>query len=234
MGAQRLDRLILLHADHAAAWAGHADVGDVRGAAGQDAKVRRGHVRVRADHRGHATVEVPAEADLLARRLGVHVDEHVVDAVAEALEHRVDLDERRPPGPQVEVAREVHDAEPHSVALDDRVAAARLRAQVVRRAHDPRLVVEVRVDLLAVIGVVAERDDVDARGEQLVGDLRGDPEAAGDVLAVDDDEGGREALAEAGEQAEQRPPPEAADEIADEEDGRRGVGHGAYSRAQGR
>ena len=41
-----------------------------------------------------------------------------------------------------------------------------------------------------MVGVVAERDDVDAGGEQLVGDLRRDPEAAGDVLAVDDDEVG--------------------------------------------
>jgi hypothetical protein len=34
--------------------------------------------------------------------------------------------------------------------------------------------------------VVAERDDVGARGEQLVGELAGDPGAVGDVLAVDD------------------------------------------------
>jgi hypothetical protein len=34
--------------------------------------------------------------------------------------------------------------------------------------------------------VVAERDDVGARGEQLVGELPGDPRAVGDVLAVDD------------------------------------------------
>jgi hypothetical protein len=37
---------------------------------------------VRADRPAvHPAVEVPAERDLLARRLGVHVDEHVVGAV---------------------------------------------------------------------------------------------------------------------------------------------------------
>jgi len=234
MGAQRLDRLILLHADDATPRPGHADVGDVRGAAGQHARVGGRHVRVRADDPRHPPVEVPAQADLLARRLGVHVDEHVVDRALEPVEHRVDLDERRAPGAEVEVARQVDDAEAHPVALDDRVAVAGLRAQVVGRAQDPGLVVEVRVDLLAVIGMVAQRDDVDSGAEQLAGDLRRDPEAAGDVLAVDDDERGRVALAQPGEQREQRPAPEAADEIADEENGRGRIGHAAYSRVRAR
>jgi hypothetical protein len=58
---------------------------------------------VRADDRRDAAVEVPAHRDLLARRLGVHVDEHVV-AVGEPLEHAVDLAERGMAGADVEVA----------------------------------------------------------------------------------------------------------------------------------
>ena len=191
-------------------------------------------MRVGADDGRHAPVEVPAEADLLAGRLGMHVDEDVVGQAPEALEHGVDLDERRAARVQVEVAGEVHDAEADAVALDDRLAVAGLGGEVVGRAQDPRLVVEVAVDLLALVGVVAERDDVDAGGEQLVGDLRRDPDAAGDVLAVDDDERRRVALAQRGEQAEERPSPEPADEVSDEEDGRGGVGvgHGAYSGAR--
>ena len=77
------DRLLLDDADHAAARAGHADVRDVRRAAGQHARVGCRDVRVGADDRRHAAVEVPAHRDLLARRLGVEVDEHVVDAVAQ-------------------------------------------------------------------------------------------------------------------------------------------------------
>ena len=60
--AQRLDRLLLAHADDAAARAGHADVGDVGGPAGQDARVGGRHVGVRAHDGGHAAVEVPAHA----------------------------------------------------------------------------------------------------------------------------------------------------------------------------
>ena len=59
------------------------------------------------------------------------------------------------------------------------------------------VLVEVGVDLAVAVGVVAERDHVDAGREQLVGDLRRDPDAAGGVLAVDDDEVRRVALAQA-------------------------------------
>ena len=80
--------------------------------------------------------------------------------------------------------------------------------------------VEVGVDLAAVVGVVAERDRVDARREHLVGVLRRDPEAAGGVLAVDDDERRRVALAQDRQAVEQRAPAEAADDVADEQDPR--------------
>jgi len=191
-------------------------------------------VRVRPDHGAHAAVEEPAEPDLLACRLGVHVDEHVVDVAVEVGEHRLDLDERGAPGAQVQVARQVDHPEAYALVLHDAPSAAGLGAQVVGRAHDALLLVEVVVDLPPVVGVVAQRDRVDAGAEQLVGDLRGDAEAAGHVLAVDDDERRAVALAQPRQQREQRPATEPADEVADEEDGRGGVGHGAYSRARGR
>jgi len=189
---------------------------------------------VGADDGRDAAVEIPAQADLLARRLGVHVDEDVVDLPLEAAEDRVDLDECRAAGAEVEVPREVDDPEAHAAALHDREAVARLRPEIVGRPQDPLLRVEVREDLLAVIGVVSERDDVHARREELVGDLRRDPEAPGDVLGVDDDEGRVVALAQGGEEPQQGPAAESADEVADEEDGRGRVRHGAYSRARER
>ena len=60
--------------------------------------------------------------------------------------------------------------------------------------------VQVRVDLAVPVGVVAERDRVDAQGEHLVRRARRDAEAAGRVLAVDDDEIQRELLAQGGKQ----------------------------------
>ena len=66
--------------------------------------------------------------------------------------------------------------------------------------------------------MVAERDHVDAGGEQLVGDLGGDAEPAGDVLAVDDDEVGRVGARAARAAAQQRAPAEPADEVTEEQD----------------
>ena len=68
--------------------------------------------------------------------------------------------------------------------------------------------------------MIAERDRIDPRGEQLVGDLGSYPEAAGDVLGVDDNEGRRVALAQDGQALEQRAPTHATDNISDEKDAR--------------
>src|SRR5215213_6334844 len=56
-----------------------------------------------------------------------------------------------------------------TLSRSSRSAASGLAAQEVRRPHDGVDPVEVGEDVVAVIGVVAERDDVDAGGEQLVG-----------------------------------------------------------------
>ena len=104
--------------------------------------------------------------------------------------------------------------------LDHAHAPARLAAQEVGRAQDPIVGGQIRVDLAPVIGVVAQRDRIDARREHLVGDLRGDPQAARRVLAVDDHERGRVALAQDRQAVEQRVPADAADDVADEQDDR--------------
>ena len=111
------DRLLLLHPDHAAAGAGHADVGDVGRPAGEHAGVVGRDVGVRADDRGHLAVQVPAERDLLARDLGVHVDEDVV-AAGDLAQRLVDGDERG------RARLQVHDA-----AAGSRRPATRRRAR---------------------------------------------------------------------------------------------------------
>ncbi len=148
------------------------------------------------------------------------VDEDVVD-LPELAQGDLDLGECRAARPQVEVAAEVDDAQAQAVMLDHAGAAAGLAAEEVGRPHDPFAAVQIRVDLTAVIGVVSERDRVDARGEHLLGVLRRDPQPPGGVLAVDDDERRLVALAEHGQAVQQRLASQAADDIADEQDPRR-------------
>jgi len=173
---------------------------------------------VGAHARGHAAVEVPAHSDLLARRLGVHVDEHVRRAPAQVRQRRVDLGERRARGRDEQGAREVDHGECHAVALEHRDAAAGARTRVVGRAHDALLAVEERVDLRVAEGVVAQRQRIDTEAEQLARGALGDPDAAGGVLAVDHDEIRPVALAQAGQQRGKRAPAEPAHDVADKQE----------------
>ena len=69
-----------------------------------------------------------------------------------------------------------------------RGAAAGRAGRIVDRADQPRRALDEDQRLLLVPGVIAERDRVGAGVEQLLVDRLGDAEAAGGVLAVDDDE----------------------------------------------
>ena len=92
---------------------------------------------------------------------------------------------------QAELPDQVDHAEAQADGvLDDHEAAAGVAVVLVGAADDRLAAVEVRVDLAVAVGVVAERDHVDAEFEDLVGGLRIDAHAAGGVLAVDDDEVG--------------------------------------------
>src|ERR1700679_3518926 len=55
---------LFLHSDDAVIRASHAAIGDVGGSFGENALVRGGDMRVRADYCGDASVEVPAERNL--------------------------------------------------------------------------------------------------------------------------------------------------------------------------
>jgi hypothetical protein len=66
--------------------------------------------------------------------------------------------------------------------------------------------------------VVAERDRVGPQLEQLLRELRRDPDAVGDVLAVDDAEVDVELLAQRGKALFERAPAGEADDVGDEQE----------------
>ena len=214
---EALQRQLALHADHAAARAGHPDVGHVCRAARQHARVGRRHVGVRPDARGHAPVEVPAHRDLLAGRLRVHVDEHGVGSVAQLGERGIRVRERRADGLQVHEAGQVDHAQAHAVPLDHGVPAARASLRVVRGPHDPLLAIQQVVHLAVPERVVAERDRVGPHLEQLARRLLRDPHAAGGVLPVHHHEVRLVRSTDLRQQRGERPASDAADHIADEE-----------------
>jgi len=127
------------------------------------------------------------ERGLLARRLRVEVDEHDRRQGAGLLDERVHDLPRRLRRVEEEVAEQAQHRHAHAVArLDDGEAAPRREDALVGGADHALARGEVVADAAAPVGVVAERDDVGARGEELVGELPGDARAVGGVLAVDD------------------------------------------------
>jgi hypothetical protein len=191
VAGEAAQRLLLRHADHRIVVAGHADVGDEAGAAGKNARVGGGDMGVGAGDEADAAVDVIAEGLLLARRLGVEVDDRRVAARAERAEGELLVDALEG------VVERVHEHPPQQIdhqrlsagrGLDHGDAAPRRALGVVGRAQQPRLAVDEDERFALVEGVVAERDRVDAGGEERVADRLGDAEAAGGVLGVGDDQ----------------------------------------------
>ena len=135
----------------------HADVADERGAAGQDPGVGGRDVRVGAEHRGDAPVEVPAHRDLLAGHLGVEVDDDDLGALALELgQLRVGGVEGGAGDGQLQRAAEVEDPDLAAADLEHRVPATGVGHRVVGRPHDPFVAVEQLVGVAVAVGVVAE------------------------------------------------------------------------------
>src|SRR5439155_20112632 len=171
-------------AEHRVTWPDHARVRDVRRAPRQHARVGGGHVRVRADHRGDAAVEVPADRDLLARRLGVPVDDlHLRRAIGERVQDGVDGAER-----VVNVRR--HEDAPDRVHHEHVIRDDPPTSGIARREVDRSYAVLERVDVLhelpLIPHVVAVRDHVGAGVVDLARDVRSQARPARGVLAVHD------------------------------------------------
>ena len=75
---------------------------------------------------------------------------------------------------------------PERVSIEVRAPPGRA-GRKVHRAQQPRLALDEDERLALVPGMVAEGDGIGAGGQELVADRLGDAEAAGGVLAVDDD-----------------------------------------------
>ena len=111
------DRGVDFDADDRVVRSGHADVGQIGGALGQDPLVGRLHVRVRADDCRDLAVEKPAHRDFLRGGFGVEVHEDDAGAVTQRLDLPLHDGER--------VVEAVHEDAAHHVDDADRSAVPR-------------------------------------------------------------------------------------------------------------
>ena len=85
--------------------------------------------------------------------------------------------------------KHVDDEQPRALrALDHRRAASRRAGGEIGRADQARLALDEHQRLALIERVIAERHGVDADGEEFLENGLGEAEAAGGILAIDDDE----------------------------------------------
>ena len=183
-------------------------------------------MRVAPKHGREPAVEVPPHRELLARRLGVPVeDPDPGRALAKLGEERIDRAEGIVLLGHEDSPEGVHDERP----VADDPARARIARRQVQRANAE---VE-RIDLLEegplVPDVVPVGDHVGARVADLTSDLTGEPRAAGGVLAVHDHEVDASFAPDGGEKRGDGLAAGLSDDIADEEDPHAEVSKGARS-----
>ena len=107
---------------------------------------------------------------------------------------------------------------PAVLGLDQRRAAAWRALRKIRRANQPRGAFDEHQRLALVPGMVAERDSVGPYVDEFLIDRLGDAEAAGGVLAVDDDALELPCADEGRQPLGYDIPPAAADHISHEQD----------------
>src|SRR3984957_13400520 len=193
-GEEACEDQLFFYADDGVVGAGHAYVGLVGGAVGEDALVGGGDVGVRAEESGDAAVERPADGYFFGGGFAVEVEED--DLCGDLAEELVGFAEWVVAGGHEDAALEVHDGvglAGGEFALVDAEAGG---ADGVVGGAEDAAAADVGVggdghvfeDLALVPDVVAGGDDVGAEVEELFCDGGGEAEAAGGVFAVDDEE----------------------------------------------
>ena len=156
---KEIQGVLRLDAQHGVDGAGHPQVGDEAGAAGEHPAVRRGNVGVGAPDRRRPAVQVPAHGPLFAGGLGMEIHQHQVKAPTAPVEiggfkGAVQV------GVQVHTAHDVQHRQPQALALVDAKAPPGHPAGVVGGTEDAVLLVQEGPDLNAVPGVVAQGDNI--------------------------------------------------------------------------
>ncbi len=215
MRDQMPDHPVFPPAEHRIIRPRHPHVTDVRGAARQDAFIRRWDVRMRAEDDAELPVEMPAQRHLLTRRLRVHVQH-------DDLHIRRDLCQRLFDPAEGAVGRRLHvqpahrrdhrDLRPQPRFVNGKHASRRVGREI-RRPHDALRPLQHRDDLLLAVDVIAQREQVHAVPPKLVVERRRKPRPPGRILGVTDDAVEIVLFDQVGQRLRQHKPPRPPDHV---------------------
>ena len=164
-------------------WTGHAQIGNISRSLGQDPQIRRGHMGVGAPHRADAPIQIVGQSQLLAGGLGVEIHQRKGGLLLFLPQQLV----RRQEGVvgvvvQIAPADEIHHGDADGSAVIDAVAPAGSPGGIVGGAQDIGAVLQIVRDLHLAPRMVAQRDDVGAGIEEILGGLGA--EAAAVVVGI--------------------------------------------------
>ena len=218
-GSEPLDHEVGLHADHRVVGPRHPDVRHRGRSPRLDAGVVRLHVRVRAENGRHSPVEHARERDLLARCLGMKVDDDDGSFPACLLDELVGDEEGVNCRAEEELTLQIDDGDGGSVLrLANGEAPTRQVLAEIRGADDPRVRREHGDEVAMPPDVISECHDVGACPQELIGELRRETHPVSGVLAVHDAEADAEVVTKLVQRALDRPAAGGPEDVADEED----------------
>ena len=176
LGRKALDGVFLLHPDHAVMAAAHAGIRLIARAAFQDHEIRGGHMGVAADNKAGAPVAMMAHRHLLARRLAMNIHDHRIDGEAERhfIQNTVGMLE----GVfqllfHEHIALELDHADAAAIIEHEDMSALAGGAgggRIVGRTQETRFARNIGQGLALVPGMIAQRQAIGARIEEVAGD----------------------------------------------------------------
>jgi len=185
LSPERLQDALGAAAEHRIVGAGHADIGDIRGAFGQNPLVGGHDVGMRAETQARPAVEMITHSDFFAGCLGVEVDDYDVGLLLDLRQDSVNC--------LVWAVAGLHEKTPYQ--SDDRYGRA-FAGLVEGKAFAGRMFGEIggpndvirrfqrRYDFPFAVGMVAQCNQVYAVPQQFVVDLPRQAGAAGGVFGV--------------------------------------------------
>src|SRR5579883_1729013 len=194
---EALQRLGLLHADDRIVVAGHAGIGHVSGSLCKNPRICRGYMGMGSDDGCHSAIEIHRDGLFFGRCLGVKIYENRIGCLFQ----RAGADflfngwKRIVERLHEDTAHSINHEHVRSVAGAEYAGASSWRAgRIVQWPKKPVLAADKDQGLALVPNMISCCDHVGARVGKLDKNLLCDPEAAGGVFAIDNDEVGAKAL----------------------------------------
>ena len=185
LGPERFQDVLDAATEHRIVGAGHADIGDIRSAFGQNSLVGGYYVGVRAETQARPAIEMVTHSDFFAGRLGVKINDYNVGLLFELGQDSVNGIVWAVAGLHEKTPYQSNDCYGRAFAgfVNRKAFAGRMSGEI-GRPNDIIRRFQRRYDFPFAVGMVAQSNEVYAVSQQFIVDLPRQAGAAGGVFGV--------------------------------------------------